>query len=53
MTASIHTILARSKQHAAGRAMREDFKMNDGKPTTSNLISNELGWSLYCLDQNN
>ncbi len=51
MTAALHNILSRSKDHPARRAMLIDFALDAGAETSSGRAVTELGWTLYCLDQ--
>ncbi len=51
MTTSLHTILSRSKDHPARRAMLSDFELDIGTAASADRAVTELGWSLYCLHQ--
>ncbi len=50
-SASLHNILARSKDLPARRAMLKDFELDAATETSADRVVTELGWTLYCLDQ--
>jgi hypothetical protein len=49
--AALHTILSRSKDHPARRAMLVDFELDAGAENSADCVVKELGWTLYCLHQ--
>jgi Sulfotransferase domain len=51
MTATLHNITTRLKDHPARRALLVDFTLDDGTQSPANVVLKEKGWSLYCLDQ--
>ncbi len=51
MTATLHAITARSKDHPARRAQTIDFVLDAGVPASPERVLTQTGWSLFCLDQ--
>jgi hypothetical protein len=51
MSATLHNITARTKDHPARRALLADFILDQGTKVPADIILKESGWSLYCLDQ--
>ncbi len=51
MSATLHAITSRSKDHPARRAKLADFGLDQGSPTSAQHVVMEVGWTLYCLDQ--
>lgn len=51
MLATLHKIESRSIPHPAEAAILKNFTMGKGEPASPEIVLNEDGWSLYCLDQ--
>jgi hypothetical protein len=51
MSATLHNITARTKDHPARRALLGDFVLDAGTRVPSDIVVKETGCSLYCLDQ--
>jgi Sulfotransferase domain len=51
MNATLHKIESRSIPHPAESAILANFRLDKGDLASPDLVLNEEGWSLHCLDQ--
>jgi hypothetical protein len=51
MRTTQHKIISKSKDHPARRAMLIDFELDAGEAVASDIVVQQTGWTLYCLDQ--